>query len=164
MLEQLAQKAIAARNDLYSLGVIYSKYRNFVAVTSFYDYFMAGRCTSFEGADGAYNLFEQESRMDVVISKLENIEKSLEKIKANQYCLYQEMKKSNDTLEKINDQLLIHTSLLSDGVSKLAKIESNTGDMVALLGEIADNTEVSAFYSKKNAELTDALGYMVAIG
>lgn len=58
--------------------------------------------------------------------------------------------------------MLIHTELFKNGVSKLTKIESNTGDMAELLGEIADNTEVSAFYSKKNAELTDALEYMVA--
>ena len=36
-------------NQLYSLNIIYPKYRNFVAISSFYEYFESGRCNTLKG-------------------------------------------------------------------------------------------------------------------
>ena len=49
-------------------------------------------------------------------------------------------------------------------------LSANTGDMTEYMAHIsqnsdviAHNTAVTAYYSKINAELTDALGFMVAL-
>ena len=72
-----SQKKTVPLKTLYGLDVIYEKYRNITAIGSFIDYFASGRCTEFAGPDGAYNINENELRldritdkMDVIISKL----------------------------------------------------------------------------------------------
>lgn len=46
---ELLQKSIAARNELYAAGIIFGKYQNAVALSSFYEYLMSGRCRKLEG-------------------------------------------------------------------------------------------------------------------
>ena len=145
----LIDKCFESQSKLYSYGVIYGKYRTYVAMSSFLDYFLSGRVTTLEGSDGAYNLYEQESRADIIIGKLDDIIDSLEDIKENQYFIYNELQTANSMLALINGQLLF------SNVSQLAQLEK--------LDNIEKNTEVAAFYSKKNAELTDALGFMMAL-
>ncbi len=41
----------------YSKNVVYPKYRNFVAIASFYEYFSSERCYELEGHEGACNFF-----------------------------------------------------------------------------------------------------------
>ena len=48
-----------------------------IAIASFYEYLMAGRCTSLEGTGGAYNLYENEIRMNQIISQLDTVITSL---------------------------------------------------------------------------------------
>ena len=145
----LIDKCFESQSKLYSYGVIYGKYRTYVAMSSFLDYFLSGRVTTLEGSDGAYNLYEQESRADIIIGKLDDIIDSLEDIKENQYFIYNELQTANSMLALINGQLLFNN------VSQLAQLEK--------LENIEKNIEVAAFYSKKNAELTDALGFMMAL-
>ena len=47
-------------NSLYDIGIIHRKNRHMVAVSSFYDYFDTGRCTSLTGPGGAYDTYEYE--------------------------------------------------------------------------------------------------------
>ena len=125
-------------------------------MSSFLDYFLSGRVTTLDGPNGAYNLYEQESKADVIIGKLDVIIISFEKIKENQYYIYNELQSANSMLTLINEQLLFNNVLQVVQLEKLDNIERNTE-------EIAYNTKVAAFYSKKHAELTDALGFMMAL-
>lgn len=66
--------------QLYDRGLLYSKYRNVVAVCSIYEYLESGRCTELTGPDGAYNKFDTElqvrrieGKLDIVIQKLDEI-------------------------------------------------------------------------------------------
>ena len=59
--------------SLYGLNLIYPKYRNYTAIASFYEYFCSGRCKELTGHEGAYNIFEQEVRMGIIIDKLDAI-------------------------------------------------------------------------------------------
>ena len=52
--EELLGKLCDARNTLYGYDVIFSKYRNVVALSTFYEYLAAGRCETLEGTTGAY--------------------------------------------------------------------------------------------------------------
>ena len=149
-IDSLIQKDIELENNLYSYGIIYGKYRNFVAITSFYDYLMSSRCSTLEGADGAYNLFEQETRSNLIVERLDKIITSLDEIKSMQYCIYNQMTNINKSLDLINDQLLVNNLLQTVQISKLNDIIDNTQ-------AIAYNTTVTAYYSKKIANYTKAL-------
>ena len=146
--EHLLRSMYQSRNELYSFNVIFGKYQNPVALSTFYEYLMAGRCTSLEGADGAYNIYEQEIRADRIIDQLGEVITQLEKIKSNQYMIYQELCTVNQNLDRLNQT----TAAISESIQN---IEKN-------VDTIAYNSTVTAYYSKMNAELTNALGYMVA--
>lgn len=160
--EVLLRNTFAARNELYAYDIIFGKYRDVVALSSFYEYLMAGRCTSLEGADGAYNIYENEIRMNRVINQLDTVITSLEEIKQNQYMMYQELRNINSSLESLN-------STMDKALTSIQGIEANTTKMNEYMEHIsqnsdvvAHNTAVAAYYSKVNAELTNALGYMAA--
>ena len=162
-LEEALKKNFQCRNELYSYNVIFEKYRNIVAVSSFYEYLMAGRCDSLEGVTGAYNIYENERRMDAIITKLDEIETKLDEIKANQFMIYNKLNSIESSLNSLN-------RTMGKAVSSLESINTNTATMSKYLENISKNTDViahntavSAYYSKVNAELTNALGFMVAL-
>lgn len=175
------KQCVKARNALYSVGIIYSKYQSYIPISTICEYFESGRCDELEGANGAYNLFEEEVRSNEIICQLVNINNSLEQIKANQFLLYTELVQINDNLKSIQNSLYdISTSLdsISDKLDTsfesfsecLSSISSNTGAIVTNTTIGASASILSAYYSKvnaqyaaKNAELTDALGYLVAL-
>lgn len=161
--EELLEKLYHARNELYAYDIVFIKYRNLVAISTFYEYIMSGRCETLEGASGAYNIYENEIRMNTVISQLSDVVASLEEIKNNQFMIYSAITEINLQLSELNYSM-------DSAVKSLERIKTNTSDMNKYLSEISDNTKViaynteaTAFYAKKNAELTNALGYMVAL-
>lgn len=87
--------------SLYEEGIIYSKYRNLVAVSTIYEYLASGRCDQLEGPNGAYNLYEMELRQNIVIGQLSTITEHLEQIKKNQYTLYYEIQNANRNSESM---------------------------------------------------------------
>ena len=161
--EELLGKFYEAKSEMYSFGIIFEKYRNFVAVSSFYEYIAAGRCETLEGTNGAYNLYENEIRMNMVIGQLNLIIESLEEIKQNQYMIYSAIQETNSQLSKLN-------SSMNSVIESLSSISTDTMEMKSYISKIAENTQViayntekTAFYAKKNAELTNALGFMLAL-
>ena len=87
--------------SLYEEGIIYSKYRNLVAVSTIYEYLASGRCDQLEGPNGAYNLYEMELRQNIVIGQLSTITEHREQIKENQYTLYYEIQNANRNSESM---------------------------------------------------------------
>ena len=73
-------------------------HKNFVAISSFYEYFASGRCSTL---GEAYNKYEEELRLNLIITELDIIITKLEQIKNNQFMLYDAINKSNDTNKKI---------------------------------------------------------------
>lgn len=154
--EDALKKTFAARNELYASNVIFGKYQDLVCLSTFYEYLMAGRCSTLDGTDGAYNLYEAEVRANTIISKLSEIVTSLEQIQKNQYMIYSQLKRMHSTLNSISKTMDTACTAILDIREDTAQIAQNTS-------VIAYNTEVNAYYSKLNAELTNALGYMVAL-
>ena len=136
------------RNTLYGFNVIFGKYQNIVALSTFYEYLMAGRCTELEGANGAYNIYENELRANLIIEKLDEI-------KETQYLMYSSLEKINNNLDYLNTTMSTALESIQHMEKDIAHISENT-DL------IAHNTAVTAYYSKLNAELTNSLGYMEA--
>lgn len=103
--EETLKKTIQAKKELYSCNVIYGKYRNFVALSSFYEYLMSGRCMSLEGPNGAYNIYEAEIRANQIISQLSDVLNSLEQIKSSQYMAYSQLRAINSKLSNLSEKM-----------------------------------------------------------
>lgn len=55
--ERLLREMIHTRSAYYNSGIVFSKYCNVVACSTFYEYLISGRCDALEGANGAYNIY-----------------------------------------------------------------------------------------------------------
>lgn len=161
--ESLLKEQVACRKKLYDLNVIFEKYRNVVALSNIYEYLLSGRCGSLEGANGAYNLYESEVRSNLIISQLSNVIDSLEQIKDSQYMIYSKLSEVNVHLNELN-------STMKRAANSIEHIAVNTDSMVTYMEHISENLDVIAFnsattayYSKLNADLTNALGFMAAL-
>ena len=131
-----------ALRKLYDVGIIFPKYRDMVAMCTIYEYFASGRCTELTGPTGAYNLYESELRMNLIVNKLDVIIRSLEDIKKNQYTLYNEMRATKDLLT---------------GISADVRSILNTTN------EIAASSKIAAHCAYVTAQNTEALKYISLI-
>ncbi len=104
-LNRPLQETTEILNELYSSGYIYPKYRNLPALTSIYEYLVTGRCDELSGPHGAYNLYEDEVRKDTIISKLSDVVANLEKIRGNQYMLYECIRDIQDSTRAAVEEL-----------------------------------------------------------
>ena len=140
-LEKQLDDTSNALKKLYSINIIHPKYQNLIAIASFCEYFETGRCTQLEGHEGAYNIFENEVRLDKIITNQERILDSLDQIKNNQYTLYCAMRESQYQLQRISGKL--------DRVMSLSE-------------QTAQNSAITAYNSKCSADNTAALNsYML---
>ena len=89
----------------YAKGLLHPKYQNFLAVTQMYGYFDTERCSTLEGKDGAYNLFEQELSARIIISKLDRIIQQLDEIKHAMYELVSAIERTNSLLGMISQDI-----------------------------------------------------------
>ena len=88
-------------DTLYDCDVIFPKYRNLIAVAQFYEYMMSGRCSILEGHEGAYNIYENEIRQEIIITKLDEAINLLKEIRDTQYLLLEALHACNDRLKSI---------------------------------------------------------------
>ncbi len=152
----LLKKTLEAKIVYEKSEVIFPKYHDLVAYSQFYEYFQSGRCTSLTGPDGAYNLYENELRQNIIIGKLDDISNSLEEIKQNQYMIYSELKSINSNISKLDDSM-------NKILGKVTEIGTNVEAIRNSTEIMEENSRIAAYYTKKNAELTNALGYLVAL-
>ncbi len=123
----------AILDSYYALNIIFPKYRYLIAVSSFYEYFESGRCDRLEGHEGAYNQFENEIRLNMVICKLDEVIKHLDRIEQNQWMLYDAINQGN----KKADRLL---KSVNNAVNKLDDISHHAEITQYNSGVIAENT------------------------
>lgn len=144
----------------YSYNVIYPSYRNLVAVSSFYDYLYSGKCSTLEGYEGAYNIFDMESRMDKIITQLDRISYQLENIRYSQNTLYTVMKSSNEKLDRMQNS--IHNS--ENHLLSLSKSAALTNSQ---LERIECNTELTRFNTEqmqREVELRNRVDGIISCG
>ncbi len=145
----LYQKHLQTKQVLqsyYDLDIIYGKYRNFVAVSSFVDYFKSGRCSTLgenTGGDGAYNTFETEIRLDRIIDKLDVVISMLSQIKSNQWCIYNAIQEGNS----ISSRLVESTNRLAESSAKTAQYAGIT----------AANSAIAAYNAQQAANEAEQL-------
>lgn len=141
-IESRIAESKKALEKIYGANIIFPKYRNLVAVCSLYEYLCSGRCDTLEGANGAYNLFENEVKMNMIILQLDRIAQSLEQIKANQYMLYSAIQESNQRANQIASRL----DQLVQAINSQAATEENINQR---LGEIQKAAELNAYHAER---------------
>ena len=161
-------------NQLISLNVIYPKYNNFIAITTFYEYFLSGRCDSLSGSTGAYNLYENELRANIIINKFDIIIEKLDDIKNNQYQMYCILKEINSTQKTMItafntafDNILDSIGQLNKNIKEIEQIETITAYNTAKIAEIetitAYNTAKIAQYSQINNKILNDMKCLLFI-
>ncbi len=150
--------------DLYSYSVIPKKYRyDIVAISSIYEYLSSRICLKLYGVDGAFNKYETDLQTNKIICQLSQINEQLEQIKLNQRMIYSAIEQTNKEIKKLNTSMNKALVELANISSNTMNISSNTSVIADNAAVTAHNTAVTAYYAKKNAELTNALGYLVAL-
>ncbi len=137
--EQNYSQTKNALQNLYSYDVLHPKYRNLVAVCSIYEYYQTGRCNALEGHEGAYNIYENELRLDRIIGQLNVVISKLDQIRNSQYELYCALEKSNRNIRGIS--------------AHLANLNVSVNDIVT-------SSAISAYYSRIAAENTQAIRWI----
>lgn len=126
-------------NQLYSLDIIYPKYRYLEACGTFLEYLLSGRAPSLEatpGYSGAYTLFEEDLFRGLIVDKLD-------KILANQKIL---IRGQREITNKVNE--LIH------GVENIQK---KMNGMNQDIQKIARAEEMNVFYNSITAYNTSVM-------
>ena len=85
--------------------ILYRKYWGLVPVCTIYEYFEAGRCTELEGHEGAYNMYENELRMNRILGKLDEVIERLDDIAQNQRVLAESIQYSNRMVDRLSGSL-----------------------------------------------------------
>jgi len=156
-LEGLLNDTEKVIQELYSVGIIYNKYRNLTAIASFCDYLSAGRTKSLGRMDndpGAYNIYEEDLRAQKIIDVMKigfsQISGQLSQIQANQYTLYSSINETNSILKSINSELGNINHSLSESSVFCEENANNTrilvdlqrdrwGDLYNLDGHVVSN-------------------------
>lgn len=125
-------------NRLYSMDIIFSKYRNMVAVITMLEYFESGRCNCLMGAHGAYDTYSYEEKQNQIIGRLDVVISKLEDIKHTQYMLYEAIQESNAIAEGIyrQSEYMIETN---NKIAENAALTAYNSDI------ISRNTTISAY-------------------
>lgn len=85
-------------SKLYSLDILFPKYRTFAAVSTLYEYFCSRR---FNTLEDAYNQLELEVRLDRITLRMDTIIAQLDNIKDTQYMIYNAISQANTKLNTL---------------------------------------------------------------
>ncbi len=130
------QSTIDIRQSLYSINVIYKKYWGLVPVTMFNEYFDSGRCSTLPEA---YDRYENEIRLDLILTKMDDIISRLDRIEQNQYMLAMSIHEMNRSI---------------------ASLASAVDTQIHQLSEIAKNQQISNFYNQITFQNTSYMAWV----
>lgn len=111
---------------IYSSNIIYPSYRNFIAISSIYQYFESGICETLEGHEGAYSRYEIESRLDKIVTQIDVVIAKLDQIAQNQYTLYSAIREITPQIQNMTNQIDNAISKLEDNNVILNTVEKNS--------------------------------------
>lgn len=152
-------KGAKALGKLYDMDVVYPKYRNLSMISSLYEYFASGRCSTLEGHEGAYNILEQEIRLDHIVLRLDQVIVNLEKIRQNQYMLYEVMQSVNANVSRLYGAVLTMNDNIKRGMKAIYERQGEQIDVLCQQGKIQDQqmAELNAQIAElqKTSEVTN---------
>ena len=115
---------------LYGYNMIHPKYRGLIPVATLYDYFDTGMCSALTGHGGAYETYEYQLRLNVIIGKLDTIITKLDEIQRTQYSLYSALSECNRNLTRVNSGLK-QLQASNDQIAQCAQITAHNSQITA---------------------------------
>lgn len=134
LLFQQIQKTNAYENQLTNLGILDSVYfHDMVATASFYQYFKSKMTYSLgfnptTGDQGAYNIYEQEKRMNIIIYKLDVVIAKLDQIQRNQGALWACLNEANRKMNTINNNILKSSKEINANINRQTEIQQYSNE------------------------------------
>ncbi|MBQ8232984.1 MAG: hypothetical protein IJZ34_13835 [Lachnospiraceae bacterium] len=113
-LELLKEQYVNTKRNLevlYDYNIIHDDYKyDIVAICSFYQYFDKKRTLSLgfdskTGDKGAYNIYEEEKRLGIIISKLDDVLNKLDMVIENQRTIADTLNQANNTINYLNGNI-----------------------------------------------------------
>lgn len=140
-LQQVSQTLLIS---MYSKSPIHVKYRNLLSIGTIYEYLDTKRCYRLEDDNGAYNMFEQEVRMNMLLIGIKDILTKMEELRKNQILIYNAIIELSDTIKNMHSDLI---GVLSD-ISESSQQTANASSISAFANVV--NAYNSTMKSKYN--------------
>ena len=141
---------------LYSVNIIHPKYRGLVPVGSLYEYIDTGRCETLEGAQGAYNIYENEVRLDRITTRMDVIAAKLDAIQGTQYMIYNAVVEGNrrtaELLESVSADMRLAAETSRETAQRLGSLEDSAKTLAAAGKGIAENSKIAAYNAERSAK------------
>ena len=145
--EKSIHESSAKLRKMYEIGIVFPKYRNMVMINTISEYLQAGRCSELKGPDGAYNILENEIRLNHIAVTLEEAVSKLEEIKNNQYMIYSAIREGNQTLQSFSNKV-------DNACDQIGKLNRSIIDYSDQIEEIRNNTGLISYNTDRiNKEL-----------
>lgn len=109
---------------LYDQNIIFEGYRNMIAVAQFYEYIASGMCDRLEGANGAYQQYQNFVNAGRICERLDRISSQLDVIQRNQRMLYNAVMGIQQSLNNIENSLGRMEMSLNDIQQKVHSLTS----------------------------------------
>ena len=146
---------------LYSVNLVHAKYRGLVPVSSLFEYIDTGRCETLEGPHGAYNIYENEVRLDRIVTKMDVIAAKLDSIQGTQYMLYNAVQEGNrrtaELLESVSGDI---REMGRETAERIGALEDSTAAIAAAGRNIAENGRIAAYNAERSAKELEYLNRM----
>lgn len=139
--------------ELYSYNIIHNDYkRDIVAISSFYQYFCKGITLSLQfdpntGDDGAYKIYENEKRLNLIISKIDIAIQKLNEIATTQTVLFDAINKANHTIDRLSNDINNNHKHLSAQINEQTAIEEYQHERI--LKELEYHNFMDDIYRRK---------------
>jgi len=155
-----------ALEKLYDLDIIYSKYRSIVPISRFCEYMESGRREKLQGADGMYDLYEQELIAKAIVGGLGEINKNiltmgeaildvsrqLAGVQHNQMLLYNAINESNEIAKDIRSNTREILEKNAEMAMSMRTVQERTDVIHAAMQREAVVTNTNIEKMRKNAE------------
>ncbi len=147
------EKLETTLSELYSMRIngvlcLHPNYQGLIPVSIIYGYFDTGRCTQFQGHEGAYNLYEDEKVKGLIINKLDGIAQQLNKINGTMSYVASAIDSCNNRLSTLEDAGRRMEKSLGSLNNNVNSLNSNVSNR---MGAIEANTANAAYYSEVSA-------------
>lgn len=127
-LRSCYQDSLSRLDEIYEMQILAPEYRNLCAVSSLYGYFASGRTKSLAfnertGDKGAYNLYEEERRMNLILTNMEEILVRLDDIVVTQQELAHGLKNANAKIHMLCTNVNSHMNRVSQSLSSIERCQ-----------------------------------------
>lgn len=126
-LDERMTESIRYLRDLYAFDILHPDYRNIFAVSSILGYLKKGKTRSLEidGPDrGAYNIYDEECRLNQIITNTEQIISRMDAAIKNQHDLAQCLSQATDKIDYLCNNVTGELNKISGSVKSIEQNQS----------------------------------------